>query len=191
VKAPKTDPSDAPASTLNDAPASTLSELPAPTLAAAPFQTVGFLASSVGYAVGRRFHQMLAPLELEPREFALLRSVAAAEGQSQQAIGERLQIPPSRMVAFVDALERRGLLERRQNPNDRRTRALYLTAQGREVLAQAFVLATGLENDLCAELTNDEREQLIELLRRVGAQLGLPAGKLAAHAAMVEEEPPE
>ncbi|MGH2879628.1 MAG: MarR family transcriptional regulator [Solirubrobacteraceae bacterium] len=56
-------------------------------------------------------------------------------GASQQAIGERLQIPPSRMVAFVDALEQRGLLERRANPEDRRARALYLTDEGRELLA--------------------------------------------------------
>jgi DNA-binding MarR family transcriptional regulator len=154
-------------------------------LAGAPFQTVGFTVSSIGYAVSRRFHQTLAPLELEPREFALLRAVGAAEGQSQQAIGERLQIPPSRMVAFVDALEARGLLERRHNPLDRRTRALHLTAAGRELLGRAFVLAAGLERDLSATLTADEVKQLLELLRRVGMQLGVPSH--AAHAALVEE----
>src|SRR5581483_9559031 len=94
--------------------------------------------SSLGYAVSRRFHTTLEPLSLEPREFALLRAVAPAEGASQQAIGERLQIPASRMVAFVDALEARGLLERRPNPNDRRARALYLTDDGRALLASAF-----------------------------------------------------
>jgi DNA-binding MarR family transcriptional regulator len=154
-------------------------------LAQTPFQTVGFTVSSIGYAVGRRFHQILAPLELEPREFSLLRAVGAAEGQSQQAIGERLQIPPSRMVAFVDALEARGLLERRHNPQDRRTRALHLTAAGRELLGRAFVLAAGLERDLCATLSAAEVTQLLELLRRVGLRLGVPAH--AAHAALVEE----
>jgi DNA-binding MarR family transcriptional regulator len=147
-----------------------------------PFRSVGFLASSIGYAVSRRFRQTLAPLELEPREFALLRAVGVAEGQSQQAIGERLQIPPSRMVAFVDALERRSLLERRHNPLDRRTRELHLTPAGRQLLERAFQLAAGLENDLCADLSVPEREQLIGLLQRVGLQLGLPPGSHAAHA---------
>jgi DNA-binding MarR family transcriptional regulator len=156
-------------------------------LAGAPFQAVGFVVSSVGYAIGRRFHQILAPLALEPREFALLRAVGAAEGKSQQAIGERLQIPPSRMVAFVDALEARGLLQRRPNPADRRARALYLTAAGRKLLGRAFVLAGELEADLCAQLSDAEREQLLELLRRVGSQLGLPAGGHAGHAALVQE----
>jgi DNA-binding MarR family transcriptional regulator len=156
-------------------------------LATTPFQAVGFLLSSVGYAVSRRFHQILAPLQLEPREFALMRAVGAAEGQSQQAVAERLQIPPSRMVAFVDALEARGLLERRPNPQDRRARALHLTDDGRALLGRAFVLAVELERDVCAELSVAERERLVEMLQRVGGQLGLPGGVHAAHAALTEE----
>src|SRR5580698_5594651 len=98
--------------------------------AAGPFRSVGFMLSTIGYAVSSGFSEILAPLGLEPREFALLRAVSTTEGQSQQAIGERLGIPSSRMVAFVDALEGRGLLERRHNPADRRARALYLTDEG-------------------------------------------------------------
>jgi len=145
------------------------------------FRAVGFAVSSIGHAVARRFRETLAPLQLEPREFALLRAVGAAEGQSQQAIGERLQIPPSRMVAFVDALEGRSLLERRHNPHDRRTRELYLTPAGRELLERAFTLAAGLELELCAELDAGEREQLLDLLDRVGLQLGVAPGTHAAH----------
>jgi DNA-binding MarR family transcriptional regulator len=169
------------------APAGALEDPAVSVVATAPFQAVGFLLSSLGYAVSRRFHQILAPLELEPREFALLRAVGAAEGQSQQAVAERLQIPPSRMVAFVDALEGRGLLERRHNPDDRRTRELHVTDDGRALLGRAFVLAVELERDLCAQLSAGEREQLLELLRRVGQRLGLPAGAHAAHAALTEE----
>ena len=168
--------------------ADVLEPIPVDGAHAPPFRSVGFLASSIGYAVSRRFRQTLAPLELEPREFALLRAVSVAEGQSQQAIGERLQIPPSRMVAFVDALERRSLLERRHNPLDRRTRELHLTSAGRQLLERAFQLAAGLEQDLCADLSTPEREQLIGLMQRVGLQLGLPPGAHAAHAhpAMVD-----
>lgn len=148
-----------------------------------PFHSVGFNLSSIGYAVSRRFRETLAPLDLEPREFALLRAVAAAEGQSQQALGDKLLIPASRMVAFVDALEARGLLERQANPEDRRARALYLTQSGRDLLGEAFSLAFAFEREMCADLSEDERGSLIDMLRRVGAQLGLPADANAAHAA--------
>jgi DNA-binding MarR family transcriptional regulator len=107
-------------------------------------RSVGFTISGTGYAVARRFRHTLAPLALEPREFALLRAVGAGEGSSQQAIAEGLQIPASRMVALVDALEARGLLERRLNSVDRRARALHLTADGRKLLERAFALALEL-----------------------------------------------
>lgn len=144
---------------------------------------VGFALSSLGYAVARHFRATLAPLSLEPREFALLRAVAAAEGQTQQALGDRLQIPASRMVAFVDALEERELLERRPYPNDRRAKALYLTAEGSRLLDKAFGLAIEFEQRLCADFTSAERRQLLDLLQRAGAQLGLQSGVHAAHAA--------
>ena len=146
-----------------------------------PAVSVGFTLSSLGYAVSRRFQATLAPLGLEPREFALLRTIEPRQGASQQAIGEQLQIPPSRMVAFVDALEARGLLERRANPEDRRARALYLTGDGRKLLAKAFELASRLEAQLCSELSEPEREALLETLQRVGEQLGVGPGMHAAH----------
>jgi DNA-binding MarR family transcriptional regulator len=152
-----------------------------------PFHSVGFTVSTTGYAISRRFSEILAPLELEPRDFALLRAVRAAEGLSQQALAERLRIQPSRMVAFIDALQERGLVERRQRLEDRRTRALHLTDKGRDLLDKAFALAVGHERDLCADLSEEERERLLELLQRVARRLGLTPGVHAAHAALTDQ----
>jgi len=140
------------------------------------FRSVGFTISTTGYAIARRFRELLAPLGLEPREFALLRNVAGSEGVSQQAIGERLGIAPSRMVSLVDSLEERGLLERRQNPDDRRARALFLTNKGRNLLGRAQKVAMGHEQALCQHLSDAERDQLLGLLARVGPQVGIPPG---------------
>ena len=107
--------------------------------------------------------------------------MGAAEGQSQQAIGERLRIPASRMVAFIDSLEARGLLERRPHPTDRRARALHLTEDGRALLAEAYAAAVAFESDLCAGLSAGERERLLELLGTGRRTLGLPPGVHAAH----------
>lgn len=149
---------------------------------ASPFRAVGFVVSSVGYAAARRFREVLAPLDLEPREFALLRALGAAQGDSQQAIAERLMIPPSRMVAHVDELEQRGLVRRRANPADRRSWSLHLTAKGRRLLERALQLAMALERELCADLSAAERAQLLELLGRVGARAGVREGTHDAHA---------
>jgi DNA-binding MarR family transcriptional regulator len=151
----------------------------APTRAAADrlrVPGVAFLLSQLGYHSSRLWQGRLAPLGLDPRHVMLLRHVAIEEGRSQQALGEALQIPPSRMVALVDAMERRGLLRRRPVPGDRRVRTLHLTVDGRRLLDQVMDISVEHERQLCKGLQPAEREHLIALLGRVATEQGLGAG---------------
>lgn len=132
-----------------------------------PPRSVGFLISQLGFASATGFVQALEPLGVDPRQWTLLRYVAEAEGQSQQALAERLAMPPSRMVGLVDGLEQDGLLERRFSPDDRRVRALHLTPKGRRVLRRATDVAIEYEKALCSALDDREREQLIDLLQKL------------------------
>jgi DNA-binding MarR family transcriptional regulator len=149
-----------------------------------PFQSAAFLLSTLGFTVSRRFHEMLGPLELEPGEFALLRAVAKSDGEPQNALAERLHISPSWMVAIVDQLERRELVERRPHARDRRIRNLHLTAAGKKLLKQAERRAQQFDRQVTDPLTEAELRQLLELLQRVAAGLDLQPG--AAHAALRE-----
>jgi len=130
-------------------------------------RSVGFLISQLGFFSSKGFVAALEPLGIGPREFLLMRFVASAEGQSQQALAERLGVPPSRMVAMVDHLEEGGLVERRPDPGDRRVRGLHLTRKGRGVLDKAGAIAIDYETRLCAGINRDEREQLIDLLQKL------------------------
>ena len=148
------------------------------------FRSAAFLLSSLGFAVSRRFHEVLGPLGLEPGELALMRAVSASDGEPQNALAERLHISPSWMVAIVDQLERRGLLERRPHAHDRRVRNLHLTAAGKKLLKQAERRAEQFDRQVSDPLTDPELQQLLDLLQRVAAGLDLPPG--AAHAALRE-----
>ena len=130
-------------------------------------RSVGFLISQLGFFSSKRFMEALKPVGIDPREFLLMRFVAAAEGQSQQALAERMAIPASRMVALVDHLEEAGFLERRSDPEDRRVRGLHLTRKGRTVLERAGKIAIDYETKLCAGINREEREQLIDLLQKL------------------------
>jgi DNA-binding MarR family transcriptional regulator len=130
-------------------------------------RSVGFLISQLGFFSSKRFTEALAPLGIGPREFLLLRFVAASAGQSQQALAERLDVPASRMVALVDDLEERGLVERRPDPDDRRVRGLHPTRKGGEVLKRAAEVAIDYEQKLCSGLDEGERDTLIDLLQKI------------------------
>jgi DNA-binding MarR family transcriptional regulator len=144
----------------------------APTVERPPGGSIVFLLSKLGFVASRGFHDALATVGLDPRQFGVLNLVASSEGLSQRALTDPLGIPASRVVAIVDELEEGGLVERRRNPDDRRAHALYLTAKGRKTLDRARGIA--VENDAWfgASLTTDEREQLVALLAKLAADRG-------------------
>jgi DNA-binding MarR family transcriptional regulator len=136
----------------------------------------GFLLVQLGTHAHRRFAERLADLGLHPRHFGMLSHLAAAEGQSQQAMSVALGVHRSAVVALVDDLEHRGLAERRRDPGDRRAYTLFLTATGRELLEELRRAADKEDAELLAALDASERSQLISLLRRVADAQGLAAG---------------
>jgi len=139
---------------------------------------LGLLLVQLGFLAARRFGELLAPLGLEQRQAGMLIGLAAHEGASQQALAEVMGLNATRMVFLVDELEQRGLVERRRNPADRRSHALYLTDRGRDTLRQTQRVVAAHERSLGASLTEAERAQLVGLLRRVAAEQGLSPDSL-------------
>jgi DNA-binding MarR family transcriptional regulator len=139
-------------------------------------QTLAFLLSQVGIHASRRFAERIAAVDLNPPLFRVLNLVAAAEGQSQQAIGAAIEIPPSRMVALVDELEQRGLVERRPKPEDRRVRALFLTPKGRRCLQRGRKIASEHEEELTEGMSATDRALLISMLQQMVDQQALGKG---------------
>lgn len=138
--------------------------------------TSAFLLAQLGAHAARRFAERVAALDLTPPQAGLLRAVATRPGQSQQELARHLDTPPTRVVTLVDALEKRGALERRRNPTDRRLHAIHLTDAGRKLLREIGRVAREHDDALVAALEPDEREVLHDLLTRVATEQGLTAG---------------
>ena len=141
-----------------------------------PAGPAAFLLTQIGTLAATRFAERIAELELTPPQVGLLRAVAGRAGQSQQALARHLGTPPSRLVALVDGLDQRGLLERRRNPDDRRLHALHLTDAGQAVLRRVAEVGRRHNAELCAALDPDEQAVLTALLGRVAAAHGLAPG---------------
>jgi DNA-binding MarR family transcriptional regulator len=132
----------------------------------------------LGLYGARQFGARLAPLGLEQRQAGMLLRLAVNQGQSQQAIAEMIGVNATRMVFLVDELEKLGLVERRRNPADRRSHALYLTSAGTATVDRVRAIAAEHEAALAAGLTAAEQEQLIGLLRQIVAEQGLLPGAM-------------
>lgn len=139
-------------------------------------QNNAFLLAQLGAHATRRFAALVAELELNPPQVGLLRAVAKTPGASQQTLAQQLGTPPTRMVALVDGLEQRGLLQRKRNADDRRLYAVGLTQSGRKLLSEIGCIVEQHNSRLLNALDPSERDQLHDLLSRVAAEQNLKPG---------------
>jgi DNA-binding MarR family transcriptional regulator len=135
-----------------------------------------FLLAQIGAHAASGFAERLVVLQLSPPDTGILRLLRMSAGISQQELSARLQIHPSRLVAILDNLEKRHLLERKPNPDDRRLYSLHLTKDGVEILERIGKVAREHQDALLAALDSDERSSLAALLEKIADEQGLTPG---------------
>lgn len=131
---------------------------------------IGFLLSQLGYRSAALLAEQLSNIELTPAHAGIVRAIAARSGQSQQALSSNLGVTASRIVGYVDDLERRGYVERRRHQTDRRLHALYLTEAGTQFVAELAELFRQREQRLLLQLDQEQRDELREMLSKIAQQ---------------------
>ena len=149
---------------------------------------IAFLVAQLGAYAAERFGERAAALDFTRPQAGVLRLISREPGLSQQAVARRLGTPPSRLVALVDGLEQRGLIERRRNPGDRRNYALHLTVAGEQAMAALSQASLEHEQAISAPLTQAERAQLSKLLGKLAAAHGLVPGVHPGYRSLSEKE---
>jgi DNA-binding MarR family transcriptional regulator len=135
-----------------------------------------FLLAQLGAHAASQFAERLRVLDLAPADAGILRLLRISAGLSQQELASKLGIHPSRLVALLDNLEKRGLVERRANPDDRRFYSLHLAKGGEEALSGISKVAREHQESLLSALNSEERASLAALLARIADQQGLSRG---------------
>ncbi|MCY7286704.1 MAG: MarR family winged helix-turn-helix transcriptional regulator [Cryobacterium sp.] len=138
-----------------------------------PASRVGFMLSQVGALASARFAERLADLGLQPGDVDILHLIAANRPMSQQTLAGQLGVGPSRVVALIDKVERKGLLVRVRSAKDRRNHELHLTSAGQAVMTQMRSIGAAHEEDLVHALSPIQRHTLGELLAMVANSHGL------------------
>ncbi|MEN0103048.1 MAG: MarR family transcriptional regulator [Curtobacterium sp.] len=112
--------------------------------------------------------------------FVFFLAAADGEGVTPKQSGEYLELSTGAMTSAIDRLEKRGHLERRPNPDDRRSILIHLTASGAAVAQQIGALYAAAFREVT---TAEERQPLADALARLGDALerrsGLHAGASA------------
>ena len=122
-------------------------------------------------SVGRRLRETsmetLAPWDINPSHFRALRVLNRHGTMRLSDLSDHLHIAPRSATEVVDALEARGLVERRPDPSDRRATLVELTGQGTGVL-DAIRAARGTEAErFFGRLSPADRDHLARILREL------------------------
>ena len=131
------------------------------------------MADRLGFLLARahhRFHEradvVLSPLGIQIRHFGALKTISRGAA-SQRAVAEHLGVSDPVVVELVDALEARGLVERRRDPADRRANTLVLTSAGERMLRAADEQLTAITAELTQPIGDEGRDELNALLRKL------------------------
>ncbi|MDR2239382.1 MAG: MarR family transcriptional regulator [Zoogloeaceae bacterium] len=132
---------------------------------------IGYQLRLAQRAVFGNFATELQDYDISPGRFGVMVLIAANPGLTQSLLAAATQLDRSTMVAVIDQLEARGLVERRASPTDRRSNALVLTPEGEKLLKRLKRLVRAHEARIVTAMTPAENAKLIELLVRIRRQL--------------------
>lgn len=130
-------------------------------------ETLADAFRSVARQLRETSQEALAPWDITPSQFRALRVLHHHEALRLSDLSERLHIAPRSATEVVDALQERGLVERRADPGDRRATLVQLTGHGTSIL-DAIRVARGTEAERVFDrLSPADRDQLARILRQL------------------------
>jgi DNA-binding MarR family transcriptional regulator len=113
--------------------------------------------------------ELLKPFALTPTQYNVLRILRGAGGRGLACheIGERMLTHDPDVTRLLDRLERRGLLERHREPQDRRIITTRIAPAGLTLLATLDAPVADLHLRQLAHLDEEPLRALLALLERV------------------------
>lgn len=113
------------------------------------------------------FIEETAEHDLTPVQFAALAAVARQPGLDQRTLARTIGFDTSTIAGVVDRLERRALMQRNPDPDDRRVRRLALTPDGQALLTAVLPAMRRAQDRILAPLQADDRRRFMQLLDRL------------------------
>ncbi len=106
-------------------------------------------------------------LGITPEQWTVLFYLSQQDMVSQRVLCDKVFKDKPSMTRIIDAMERNKLVERRDNPNDRRSNLIFLTRHGRAVKERAEKIALITQRESLRGLSLTDIDIAQDVLRRV------------------------
>ncbi|MFE0804078.1 MarR family winged helix-turn-helix transcriptional regulator [Streptomyces sp. NPDC058812] len=115
-----------------------------------------YLVKRTELAVRARLDELLKPAGITALQYTALTVLERHDGISAAQLARDSFVTAQTMADMVRALEKRGLIRREPNPDNRRERLILLADAGRRLLAEYAEPARGLEERMVADLNAEQ-----------------------------------
>ncbi|WP_127532865.1 MarR family winged helix-turn-helix transcriptional regulator [Paenibacillus kobensis] len=126
-----------------------------------PEDSIGYLIVNTGRKMSHNLTQLFQSHHLTSEQWSLLLTLHNEDKISQKELADRTEKDPANVTRIVDQLERKGLVSRQPNPEDRRSYFMHITPAGRA----AAVDLIPVENQFVADMLSGIPDTEIEAFR--------------------------
>lgn len=121
-------------------------------------------------SLNNRLNRHHADANLTVTQFGVLEALYHLGPLNQKALGEKLLKSGGNITLVIDNLEKSGMVERQQDPSDRRSMLIHLTKDGEEFISAYFPQHLELIKDEFDVLSEKELKQLAVICKKIGLQ---------------------
>jgi MarR family transcriptional regulator for hemolysin len=135
--------------------------------------SLGFLFAETSRLLRTALERKIAAagLDITPAEARALVHVAAVEGSRQTVIADRMGVEPMTVCAYLDRLEKLGLVERRPDPKDRRAKNVTTTDAADRLISSVRAQSAVLYEEMQAGLDDDTRDTFFSAMKAMRGNL--------------------
>jgi MarR family transcriptional regulator for hemolysin len=137
---------------------------------------IGVVISDVARLLRTEFDRRVRKLGITRSQWLVLTRLHRNPGASHSELADMLEVEKATVGRMVDRLEANGWVERRSEPDDRRVKRVYLTAEAERIHKRIWRVAETTVDDALADLSKEESKQLMSLLLRVKKTIFSTAG---------------
>lgn len=128
---------------------------------------IGVVISDVARLLRTEFDRRVRKLGITRSQWLVLTRLHRHPGASQSELADMMEVEKATAGRMIDRLEANGWVKRRAEPDDRRVKRVYLTAEAQRVHKRIWRVAEAVVDEGLIDLSSSEARQLMALLTRV------------------------
>lgn len=129
--------------------------------------SLGFILNRTSIQSKALFTQRIKQFDISPEQWSLVFRTVESKGLTQKELSDSTYKDQANITRSIDRLEKKSLLKRVPNHNDRRMINIFPTEDAINLVDTIIPISSEFNSFLTKDFSEEEKQQLIKLLNKV------------------------